>query len=331
MKRPEKVKCYPINHSTILVEYQSKMKWNDIVYYTSSKTDTGTQIWLSNHLESVNKKEFQIKRLKLPLFETFWFFIRGLERTGSEKKGESGSPHTLFEMSRLSKGIKCSLQGRTYKIHCILYILLICNAIQFHFYIDFVPVEIYSVVHAGGIFIWWPQIMNINVTHFLVQFWHNDSSSATKFSDQIIGTTDSLGSYAEWSDIHTKLVKIFATTNIYPQPDSIRPKRSFPSNLKNYKSHLETRKSQIIDAPDEVKDASSNEFDLKNIAISEIRIPSNVTGILLPNTNKIVVRVLVPVMDGDTELDQDMSYVDWKIVNNFILLTKLLFLIIIKF
>lgn len=123
MKRPEKVKCYPINHSTVLVEYQSKTKWNDIVYYTSSKTDTGTQIWLSNHLESVNKKEFQIKRLKLPLFETFWFYIRGLERTGSEKKGESGSPHTLFEMSRLSKGIKCSLQGRTYKLsYCVLYL-----------------------------------------------------------------------------------------------------------------------------------------------------------------------------------------------------------------
>lgn len=124
-----------------------------------------------------------------------------------------------------------------------------------------------------------------------------------------------LDSYAEWSDIQSKLIKIFATTNIYPQPDSIREKRSFPSNLKNYKSLLETSKSQIIDSPD----VSSNEFDLKNIAISEIRIPSNVTGILLPNTNKIVVRVLVPVMDGDTELDQDMSYVEWKIVSNCIL------------
>lgn len=112
LKRLDHVKCYPVNHSTLLVEYESENTWNDFLYYTSSKTDTGAQQWMTNHLQSDNKIKNQIiiNNLKCPPYKMFWFYMRVLEKTGSETTGIS--ENTLYEMSRLSKGIKCAIQGR---------------------------------------------------------------------------------------------------------------------------------------------------------------------------------------------------------------------------
>lgn len=38
------------------------------------------------------------------------FYVRGLEKTGYEKRG-GGNQKLLYDMSRLSKGVKCALQG----------------------------------------------------------------------------------------------------------------------------------------------------------------------------------------------------------------------------
>ena len=52
-----------------------------------------------------------------------------------------------------------------------------------------------------------------------------------------------------------------------------------------------------------------------NVCITEIRVPGNVTGILIPNTNNITVRIYVPIDDDGVEFKQDLSYLEWTTVN----------------
>lgn len=170
-----------------------------------------------------------------------------------------------------------------------------------------------SIVLSSGIFIWWPSLKDINSTNFIVQLLHNDSSAPTKFSDQIIGTIDKLDCVTQWSDIQPKLIKVSATTNIYPLNDIQREKRSLPSNSLKFKLPL-------INSTDSLK--NSTEFAQMNNAITEIEISGNVSGILLPNTKKIIVRVLVPVMDGNKKLYQNTTFVEWKTVSFIVLILK---------
>lgn len=48
----------------------------------------------------------------LDLFDPFMFYVRGLVRIGHEQR-VGGNQKLLYDMSRLSKGIKCALQGCT--------------------------------------------------------------------------------------------------------------------------------------------------------------------------------------------------------------------------
>lgn len=134
---------------------------------------------------------------------------------------------------------------------------------------------------------------------------HNDSSTPSKFSDHIIGTTHKLDCITQWSDIEPKLIKVSATTNIYPLDENLREKRSLSSNSMKFKS-------SHMNLTDNSKDLS--EYDQINNAITEIEISGNVSGILLPNTKKIIVRVIIPVMDGNKTLYQNTSFVEWKTV-----------------
>lgn len=54
----------------------------------------------------------------------------------------------------------------------------------------------------------------------------------------------------------------------------------------------------------------------RNALITSIQVPGNVTGMLIPNTNKIALRVLVPILTSDgRELELDMRYLEWKRVS----------------
>lgn len=111
-----------------------------------------------------------------------------------------------------------------------------------------------------------------------------------------------------WNDIKDVMVEIAATTNIYPRPSAMndeqiiqRKRRSINENTENSNKTLAS--SKIGD------DTNRNE------TITELRVNRNVTGILIPNKTRAVVRVLAPVMDEHGELHQDTRYVEWKTVN----------------
>lgn len=152
---------------------------------------------------------------------------------------------------------------------------------------------------SSGIFIWWPQNPPFNVTSFTIQFWHNDTSNPTVFSEEAIGTTVPLNQYQTNENIEHHFVKIAAKTNIYPKIDSEISRQHYENGVQ----------SMDIDvSSDPIKNIQSE-------TITEVRVPGNVTGILVPNTKRIIVRVLIPIIYENRELDQDLRYVQWRIVS----------------
>lgn len=144
---------------------------------------------------------------------------------------------------------------------------------------------VYPLFGQNGLFIWWPQEEQVNATAYIIQFLHNDTSNPTVFSEHIVGTTKIIHEFHAQHDIQSDLMKIAAKTRVY---------------------------------------ANATVGDSSNATITEIRVAGNVTGILIPNASRLVVRVLVPVFDDGVEVPQDVRYVEWKTVRsmNAFLITK---------
>lgn len=135
---------------------------------------------------------------------------------------------------------------------------------------------VYPLFCPNGLFIWWPKDDEFNATAYIIQFLHNDTTNPTVFSEHIVGTTKLINEFHSRHDIEGDLVKIAAKT---------------------------------------IVSANSAVGDIENATITGLRVAGNVTGILIPNASRLVVRVLVPVLDDDgSELYQDMRYVEWKTV-----------------
>lgn len=64
-------------------------------------------------LSSKGRNEFFIKKIDREPFQPFWLFVRTMEQTGSHStKGAVKS--ILYDMSRLSEGVRCAVQGRKF-------------------------------------------------------------------------------------------------------------------------------------------------------------------------------------------------------------------------
>lgn len=134
---------------------------------------------------------------------------------------------------------------------------------------------------SNGIFIWWPKTEHLNVSSYVIQF---QSDEATSFRN-IVGTTRNIDEVQTWNDISPDLTdNIPVTINIYPNSESDG------YTTKSTSSKKKTAPKMIV----------------------ELRVNGNVSGILIPNTHAIVVRVLVPIVDKDGELHQDTRYVEWR-------------------
>lgn len=143
----------------------------------------------------------------------------------------------------------------------------------------------------SGIFVWWPK--EKNVTSYVIQF---QSDETTAFSNHIVGTTRHIDEFQTWNDISGDLTNIPVVANIYPNTETA------DDNDDDY----ETTKS-----------VSMERKKTNPKMITELRVNGNVSGILIPNTHEIVVRVLVPIIDDEGELIQDVRYVEWKKVRKF--------------
>lgn len=138
----------------------------------------------------------------------------------------------------------------------------------------------------NGIFVWWPK--EHNKTKYLIQF---QSDETTTFDDNIIGTTRHIDEFQTWNDIYSDLTNISVVANIYPSTDDDGDEDSF----------------------DKTKNTTSIDQKKTNPKmITELRVDGNVSGIFIPNKHEIVARVLVPIIDDEGELIQDVRYVEWK-------------------
>lgn len=156
---------------------------------------------------------------------------------------------------------------------------------------------------TSGIFIWWPHDNHPTVPWYTIQFWHNDTNNPTIFSDEAIGTTVALSDYAASEDVEMHFVKISAITNVHP--------------------YSQTTMAMNGDKANSIAGHGLNE------TITEVRVAGNVTGILIPNTQRIVARVLIPIMYNGEPIYQDTRYVQWRAVcdTNFSLLHMNIFVI----
>lgn len=135
---------------------------------------------------------------------------------------------------------------------------------------------------SAGIFIWWPKFENMTITDYVIEFQSNES---TAFTD-VVGTTRTIDEFQTWNEISSDLTSIPATTNVYPLNEADEDvTRSTASNDKKISPKM-----------------------MKTV----VRVSGNVSGILIPNTREIIVRVLVPIVDEDGVLKQDERFVEWK-------------------
>lgn len=193
--------------------------------------------------------------------------------------------------------------------------------------------SIYPVfpTNGTGIFIWWPKIEYVEIVEFLIQFWHKNKLNPTVFSDEIIGTTALIHEHQGWDEIQEHFVKFPARTNIYERTSPLndqmlkqRRRRNLfetadddddDENIAEESDGDEKQHSgtvSILQSKSHNKKKLLEEEQTQNEVITEVRVNGNVTGILIPNTTRVMVRVIAKDRDG--ELNQDTRYLEWKTV-----------------
>lgn len=132
---------------------------------------------------------------------------------------------------------------------------------------------------SNGIFLWWP-MPEVPVTSFIIQFWYNGTSPK---SNQIILKNEAVCSFHPWIGPHILWTDVSNTLQKIP---------------------IVTRTHPSLDP-------------LENVTITEVRVPGNASGILIPNSEQIVVRILGTVQaNGELMMDQDLKYLSWNTVSS---------------
>lgn len=160
--------------------------------------------------------------------------------------------------------------------------------------------EIFSTPFPTGIFIWWPNVRELPIESFKIQFRHRDTKNPIVFSDQVIGTTCELDEYRTWQEIENNLTKISAETKIITMP-----LRRDLRSLREAQQLLE-----FVENSNLANESNGGHNETR----TELLIPGNVTGILIPNSRKIEVRVLGATPDNPID-EQDLQYIPWKTVS----------------
>lgn len=206
-------------------------------------------------------------------FRRHGIFLRGLW---------DGQPR----LSRLSDPVECATQG--------------------------VPIH-YTVSSSSSIFIWWT--IEAELTGYVIQFWHNDTDNPIPFTDNIVGTVKQFpnnDNYLTWSEIDPYLQKLPAVARLanYDNFDRRRRRRNLNFGIDN---------DDYDDGEEMVEEFSRTRLFARHAVIpfgsaklTEVKVAGNVTGILIPNTQKVVVRVLASMEPDGEPLQQDLRYVPWQ-------------------
>lgn len=210
-----------------------------------------------------------------PLRE-YTLHLRGLTRALTEP----GQPHppskkqeSMLTMSRLSKGIQCQTQG----------------------------LEVLSTAFPDDVFLWWSKVnshnqrksnYSVELDYYLVQLI--SFGSTAHLPSEMLGATAALDEYKTWDEIQGMLVKI--------------PFRATLINSTYVVGTPETFALSQLDAAKTLQPVTRVHYN-----VTEFRVAGNVTGLLIPNTKRVLVRV-IGVKSGEVVADADLKYVQWKSV-----------------
>lgn len=220
-----------------------------------------------------NLRKFVISDHMDPLRE-YTLHLRGLMKAATEPSMRMKQESMLIT-SRLSKGVKCQTQG----------------------------MDVLSTAFPDHIFIWWPKAANGNtrksnyslaVDHFLVQLWNNETlNNPDLFSSEVIGTTSTVDEYKTWDEIEKLLVKIPAKANFINSTYALDSPPNFvvSEELPRKKALRPTSRMHLN--------------------VTEIRVAGHVTGLLIPNTKRVLARV-IGVKAGEVVMDEELKYVQWR-------------------
>lgn len=271
--RPYNVKCYPAGDRNLIVTFESKEIYTGITYYIGSKQPYE---WQTPPLEMLLRNNSITIKSHLVPFRKHGIFLRGLM---SQDRGSDG--RHMF-LSRLSDLTECATQG--------------------------VPVH-FTVSSSSSIFVWWTT--DVKLTGYVIQFWHNDTDNPIPFTENIVGTVVKFpnnDNYLTWSEIEPFLIKLPAVARLAHQE---------PLEMRRRRREVEFE----YDDDDAVEDDYSRTrlfarhaamLSLGSSKVTEVKVSGNVTGILIPNTQKVIVRVLGSMEPDGEPLRQDLRYVPWK-------------------
>lgn len=125
---------------------------------------------------------------------------------------------------------------------------------------------------------WWPDTYGLNATHLTLQF---RAVNAARSSQHLPRFT-------------SEIVGTRSTATPFVTWHDVEAKLvNIPVNRSNSDHAL---------TPDET-------------TTTQLRVPGSITGILIPNTSQVSMRVIAPIMDGGRELPLDNTFVQWTTVS----------------
>lgn len=289
------VQCFPINQKTLNITFEKSVA--TISQFTIFISPDKPQKWDTDFKDS-NVSWFRFT--KLVPFQMYNIYLRGMESMHSAKG--------FVKLTKLSKGVKCGSQGRK----CFDQNLNIGeNSLKLTFYSHTVSVSYVS--SQDGIFVWWHPPTTVNVSSYLLQIDSGDDETSIKFADQVVGSSKIFDEkYINWNEVNSSLYAFNITSRIIEAKDTIRRQKRFVSLYNNQQSLSVSNENKRNRKHKGIRDVSNRE-------ITELKLPGNVTGVLIPNTSKLNVRLLVQVNEDEDEdelINQNLDYMEWTTVSS---------------
>ncbi|XP_055618473.1 protogenin [Toxorhynchites rutilus septentrionalis] len=299
-RRPDSIQCYPLDTTSLFIRFDNGIQHVNteyVMYYLAS--DSPYSWFSSPPTQLLTNNSLKISGTMVAPFRNYTVYLRACSVTNvqeAENMGPAGKKQVI--PSRLSRGIQCTSQG----------------------------VPVLSILFPNGIFIWWPRFLGVQPTAFTIQFKGNENSTMPEFDSRISGTTQTLDDYITFEDVQPLLTMINITTSKFKEyvlnEGGKRRRRAFDIR-KNPKQIFESLTGTQLDydtsgSNSNLTDQEKHDASHHQVLITQIKVHANVTGILIPNARKLVVRILGSVASDGEPLQQDLRYIQWKTIDSSI-------------
>ncbi|XP_062535649.1 uncharacterized protein LOC134204852 isoform X2 [Armigeres subalbatus] len=292
-RRPESIQCFPIDTTSLYVRFErglQQMNTDYAMYYLASSSPHS---WFSSPpTQLMTNNSLKITGPMVVPFRNYTVYLRTCSVSSvpdAENTGPAGKKQVI--PSKLSKGVQCASQG----------------------------VPVLSIFFSNGIFIWWPRFSGVEPTAYTIQLKHNDTTALPFDALQINGTTQILDDYITHEEVEPLLTKIPITVretreNVLDESSDKkrrkRRRRAFDS-LTGTQLDLESADASVGVAGHHDK----HEIKYRQVLVTQLKVPGNVTGVFIPNTKNVNVRILGSTAEDGEPMVQDLHYIQWKTID----------------